>query len=239
MKKNPIQSYGMIVFTETESTTKVALYARRNSYDYVEFLKGDWRDYKQAGILIEGMTDFERDLLKKDYSFDKLWADLWVCNQKNFADWKAKGIARFALIKPQLHSLLSKPYPPREHVWGFPKGRKDSGETPEETAKREFKEETGIDSYRFKVLPEPFFVKETYVGSDSKLYSTHYIIAISDKEYEPSRTLFKSSFRGYSVSNEAQEVKWVTLEEAYLLLDEKKTEALRTSFSYYLKFKNA
>lgn len=43
--------------------------------------------------------------------------------------------------------------------WGFPKGRREKGESPKETAIRELKEETGQEIIRF--LPLPFLV-ETY-----------------------------------------------------------------------------
>ena len=31
------------------------------------------------------------------------------------------------------------------HYWGFPKGKAESGEVPHETAKRELREETGLE----------------------------------------------------------------------------------------------
>lgn len=46
---------------------------------------------------------------------------------------------------------------PRNHfdgyVWTFPKGRADPGESPEQTALREVKEETGVDAIIITLLP--------------------------------------------------------------------------------------
>ncbi|QRM21115.1 NUDIX domain-containing protein [Dechloromonas sp. TW-R-39-2] len=39
------------------------------------------------------------------------------------------------------------------YVWTFPKGRPDPGETPEQTALREVKEETGVDATIVGILP--------------------------------------------------------------------------------------
>lgn len=39
------------------------------------------------------------------------------------------------------------------YVWTFPKGRTDPGETPEQTALREVKEETGVDATIVSLLP--------------------------------------------------------------------------------------
>lgn len=44
--------------------------------------------------------------------------------------------------------------------WSFPKGGMDEDETPEETAKREVKEETGLEIEIIKVLPTIFYSNE-------------------------------------------------------------------------------
>ena len=42
------------------------------------------------------------------------------------------------------------------YAWTFPKGRPDPGETPEQTALREVKEETGYDANIIGILPHAF-----------------------------------------------------------------------------------
>ncbi len=42
------------------------------------------------------------------------------------------------------------------YVWTFPKGRPDPGETPEQTALREVKEETGVDAKIVGILPDDY-----------------------------------------------------------------------------------
>lgn len=48
-----------------------------------------------------------------------------------------------------------------DYVWTFPKGRPDDGETPEEAAVREVREETGVDARVVERLPG------TYPGGTS------------------------------------------------------------------------
>lgn len=82
--------------------------------------------------------------------------------------------------------------------WGFPKGHVEKGETEQETAIREVKEETNID---------------VEIISDIK-YSQKYI---TDKGNEKEVVYFLAKNIGGEIKNqecEVQDIKWIVLEEA-------------------------
>ncbi len=79
-------------------------------------------------------------------------------------------------------------------IWSMPKGKKDNGETSEQTAVREFMEETGIDL-------EDLITETT--PHKSILKTVFYIVEADSMQ---------NKFHGYNV-NEIGEVKWVSIGE--------------------------
>jgi 8-oxo-dGTP pyrophosphatase MutT (NUDIX family) len=89
-------------------------------------------------------------------------------------------------------------------LWALPKGTPDSGETLEETALRETREETGLD-----------------VAIESKLRSIRYFFARGSTRFHKTVHFFLMRPLGGSVEAhdaEFDEVRWVGLEEALALM---------------------
>ncbi|HUF05940.1 MAG TPA: NUDIX hydrolase [Candidatus Binatia bacterium] len=89
-------------------------------------------------------------------------------------------------------------------LWALPKGTPDSGETIEETALRETREETGLD-----------------VEIESKLRSIRYFFARGSTRFHKTVHFFLMRPIGGSVEAhdaEFDEVRWVDLEEALALM---------------------
>ena len=86
--------------------------------------------------------------------------------------------------------------------WGFPKGHVENGETEIETAKREVKEEVGLD---VKI-------------DESKRYVTNYIVR---NEIDKTSVFYMATPIGGKIQkqdSEVKEVKWCTFEEALTLI---------------------
>lgn len=99
-----------------------------------------------------------------------------------------------------------------EWVYNFPGGLVDKGETPREAAKRELKEETGLEIIKtIKVLPQAY----TSVGISNELVTT--VICLADGKIKPSNSI-----------DEQIEAKWYTKDEIRKLLEEHKPMSLRT-----------
>lgn len=90
----------------------------------------------------------------------------------------------------------------RRQYWGFPKGHVEQNETEIETAKREVKEEVGLD----------------VVIDSKKRYELNYIIK---DEIEKSTIYFVATTENKNIvtqRNEIEDAKWYTFEEALNIL---------------------
>ncbi|MEG4322953.1 MULTISPECIES: NUDIX domain-containing protein [unclassified Microcoleus] len=90
--------------------------------------------------------------------------------------------------------------------WAFPKGHANPGESPAETARREFAEETGICD--FKMLDEPSFTE-------------HYSFVKDGEPIEKTVTYFLGFVNSRDVVLQVEEVQnsaWVSAEEAVKLI---------------------
>ncbi|WP_293155552.1 MULTISPECIES: NUDIX domain-containing protein [unclassified Microcoleus] len=90
--------------------------------------------------------------------------------------------------------------------WAFPKGHANPGETPAETARREFAEETGISD--FEMLDEPSFTE-------------HYSFVKDGEEIDKTVTYFLGFVNSMDVVLQVEEVQnhaWVSAEEAVKLI---------------------
>jgi 8-oxo-dGTP pyrophosphatase MutT (NUDIX family) len=90
--------------------------------------------------------------------------------------------------------------------WAFPKGHANPGESPAETARREFAEETGISD--FEMLDEPSFTE-------------HYSFVKDGEQIEKTVTYFLGFVNSMEVVLQVEEVQnsaWVAAEEAVKLI---------------------
>ncbi len=188
---NPITSYGVILFTRILSennpdaipTLNFLLYQRRDTYEYIEFIRGNWDTLDEAKAYCGLMSAEERYRLV-GYTFDELWDDFWL---RRPSALKTEAVARaqnkYQQVQPFLMELLRQTSASsRSAPWGFPKGRKNVGESAFKCAIREFEEETRISRRDFRIQPCIKPVVENFVGSDNRDYATVYFVA----QYEPS-----------------------------------------------------
>jgi len=217
--KPPITSYGVILYSFNEHKQPIYLLAqRRDTIEYIVVLRGKYTK-KQLEIYIQLLTIEEQQrILTKP--FDDLWNDLWIDHSnvfyKNFYEKsKLKFQTNYDLIK-QL--ILKYPSTIQSTPWGIPKGKKNTNENDITCALREFIEETTIHvDYRNLVPVEPSI--ETFTGSNHKIYRTIYYIAFTDKPIIPVQKSL-NSIRSFTISDETQQVKWCTLQEAHSILPE-------------------
>ena len=209
----PITSFGVIVFKKENSILKYLMICRKDTFNYVEFLRGRYEieDINYLGSLFEGMTISERELIISE-DFDFLWNKLWLKkSQERFNKEYYNSKKKFNILKDKsflkkLNSSVSLLW--TEPEWGFPKGRRNLGESDKNCAIREFEEETGFKSKNYTILEDVKPIKEIFFGTNSNKYKHVYYIGMSQYYEEPS--IDPCNFLQVS---EISSIKWFSLDE--------------------------
>lgn len=226
----PLLSYGLCCFKKIDENIKFLMVKRRNTYTYIEFLRGMY-DILNVDYLQKMFTKMSIEEKKKilEENFKTLWNDLWLIenNLKNKNEFY-KGIIKFNILKNgyyndeekievSLKYLIDnskKNYKMEE--WYFPKGKKEilinNVESDIETSLREFCEETNIDKELIKIH-ENKILEELHLGSNNKYYKTIFYLSeyLSDDLNEVINKFqnFKSSFQKTEIGN----IKWIDISE--------------------------
>jgi ADP-ribose pyrophosphatase YjhB (NUDIX family) len=233
---HPITSYGLILFYLDRSDPlvpipKFLIYQRRDNYEYIDILRGNWNNEKRLKELFLALSPAEKKRIR-EYTFEELWDDLWVTKENAIHhDGFEKAKKRYELIKDKIHEYLDQgglEFVNSEPPWGFPKGKKNDAdrETDKECALREFGEETGLPTDEI-VIWETNHYAEFYKGNNGKPYCTYYYVAESIKPFPVKRVSNPGCIRQDSVSDEAEDARWVTFEEACLKLSARKQMLLK------------
>ena len=192
---------------------------RRDSLGFIEIIRGKYkpnnRDYIQYHI--DTMTYEEQQKLLT-LSFESLWNGLWGTpkeQSQNYKNDKESAKQKFELLRsgsdelPPLETLINesqKKYDAPE--WGFPKGRRDPGETDLHCALRELREETGVLEKDVVFIRNLDSISETFFGSNHIHYCHKYFVFLynSDKE-------LKFDENNFHMVQEIGDLGWFTLEE--------------------------
>ena len=216
----PIISYGIIIF-KLSKEIETLMVQRKDSLTYVEFLRGKYDLENEVKLinLLNNMSNYEKE---KILIFDYLWNELWGENlvDKNIIKKNTQNIKRFQkeyhiskkkfeYYKDKLKLLINNSenkYTDTE--WGLAKGRRNCYENDIDCAKREFLEETDLDSDDIIIL-ECNPIKERFLGSNGNRYEHVYYIAIynSDKK-------LKINIENYNQITEIKNIGWFNKEES-------------------------
>lgn len=169
-----IDSYGLLL---VDSSINLLGVRRRYSLAYSDFIRVKFNidDIEYINHLISLMTSEEVNIIKhflhnpNHHTWRDIWKDYWITNIKPY--YRDTAYKKLLLINPNLINFNS------FHTsteWGFPKGRGNS-ELPLETAKREFFEETNINTSNLHITDKTFV--EEFVGTNGINYRHTYWLA--------------------------------------------------------------
>lgn len=171
------------------------LVSRKHSLGYIEFMMGRYslKSIEHLSFIIQQMLPSEIEKIKKHIDdFDYLWENLWGDNFKHNNDYYTSKKLFEKLNDPKqvdikLDYLLDKIETPtvyRTPEFGFPKGRKNRGESEKQCAVREFCEEAGFTEDDIRIIDEVEPIVENLTGTNGVSYRHIYYLAefVSDKE---------------------------------------------------------
>lgn len=209
--KRAIISYGIILFTIIDRVPQFLIIRRKNSFGYMDFIKGMYRldNVHQLKILIDEMTMEEKNKILLE-EFSEQWRQLWGYKDcKSFlnnAEYiRANDIFRKSL--PQVRIIVTESKSNwQETEWEFPKGRINSNEKYIECSLREFSEETGIQKHEFHVIKNILPFEENFMGSNNKHYIYKYYLAFMAPEQ-----YYSCNLNNYQ-SAEVSKLEWMNYE---------------------------
>lgn len=220
----PIPSYGIILFCYDGGIPKYLIYQRRDNYEYIDIVRGNWNTMARLRELFAALSVEEKSRIKT-HTFRELWDDLWVKHGTNIhLEGFEKARKKFESFSDNLDDILNSKDEvnlPNEPQWGFPKGKKNYGpdkkETDQECALREFGEETRLSTENLVLWgarSNPRMYTEFYKGNNGKQYCTYYFLAETLEMESITRIKTPGCIREDSVSDEAADARWLTFEEA-------------------------
>lgn len=199
------------------------LIQRRDSIGYVELLRAKYKlsDIDYISHQITGITEEERQKLLT-LSFQDLWISLWGSNSGETRQYKQE----YEQAKLKFESLRDGYEHNGEHIslqilfsknpvqwttpeWGFPKGRRNTGETDYSCAVREFKEETGLRDSDFRILETIEPIKESFIGNNGIHYCHMYYIA-----WVSSKIPVHIQTDNELMTREVGDIQWFSFEDA-------------------------
>jgi 8-oxo-dGTP pyrophosphatase MutT (NUDIX family) len=207
-KNNPIKSFGIILCYRGKKDIKYLIMQMRNTYAYSCIVQGFY-NYNNLGSYVSGLTNQERYYIINN-SFDELWNDLWIHHNCRFFTKRRKyAYRKYCANIEKIKKYITVNRTNYVKRWMFPKGRKQDHESGEETALREFKEETTIDTDISKVIDRSFV--HIYKGTDRRYYSTEYFVYESDNTFTIDKNKVSGRLRKYYISPETDDYTWLKI----------------------------
>lgn len=220
--RNPVTSYGIILFKKIENEYKILMINRKDSLCYIDFLRGKYSiyNYKYIQILINKCSLSEKEkLLTND--FNDLWKNMWLIDEidDKFINDYNKGKEKFNKLKKgymiedkkiNLEKLINNSKTNFQYSeWEFPKGRRNNNETNKNCAMREFSEETGYEDSDYELIINIIPFVENYLGENKVRYRHIYYIG-NLINYDKILKINRNDINQYL---EVSDIKWLNKKE--------------------------
>ena len=178
--------------------------------DLKQIHKGKFLSYYVASFLNKDGQIKEYEFISRDSTLTK----------EKFGKNAPAGVGLVALNKTKDKVLLSSEFrlATNHYVYNFPAGLIDQGETVQEAAKRELKEETGLDLIEIEAVLPPSYASQ---GTSDELMQ----LVVCTCEGEIKESIF---------ADEEIQARWYTKEEVKTLFLEEAYMSVRTQMFLYM-----
>uniref|UniRef100_A0A6C0H644 Nudix hydrolase domain-containing protein n=1 Tax=viral metagenome TaxID=1070528 RepID=A0A6C0H644_9ZZZZ len=221
----PITSCGIILFKKVDGCLNYLMVRRKHSFSFIDFIHGNYlsNNYIQLQKIFDEMSIFEKELIR-DNNFSVCWEYCWgkkkyeFIFEKKFGQIKSGFYSNDKKIIVDVNYLINNSNQNwQEPEWEFPKGKKNNGETEEDCAFREFKEETGFSNdIHIAFLENIIPFEEIFFGSNFKSYKTKYFLY----KYLGNNQENMQNFQKSEIGN----MKWMTFDECNQYIRNYQTE---------------
>lgn len=223
--KNPIISYGIMMFQFKDNMPNILLVQRKDSLSYIEFIRGKY-SISNANKLLTILSNITKNELSMilTHNFDDLWNNLWSSNLdkkciKRFEKEYNASCKKFNYIKSRTSTIniydiltvLNIHYIDTE--WGIPKGRRNNNETDLEVAIREFEEETNFTKNDYTVFNYITPIRERFIGTNNVKYDHIYYIGLCNKNINPT-----INYRNINQIIEIKNINWFSMENSLKII---------------------
>ena len=214
--KLPINSYGIILFRQSEFGLQYLMIRRKDSFGYIDIIRGKYalHNIPQIQRAIDEMSLEEKHRLLTE-PFENLWKMLWGDNGIQHRSEGSVLSKKFETLKNKLdvdieecinleYLIQNSKTSWKETEWEFPKGHRNFQEKDIETALREFEEETGYSKKSITIIENIIPYEEIFIGSNHKSYKHKYYMAYLNTNNE--------SMQNYQKS-EVSKIEWKSIDE--------------------------
>lgn len=236
--KSLLSSDSAITGLETVPTSNIEylLIQRKDSLGYIDIVRGKYKsdDYEYIRQQVRGMTSLEHERILA-LPFDTLWEELWGAptegsnhyrSEKESSRSKLEGLRSGTPSLQEIIDETTQKWATPE--WGFPKGRRDVGESEYVCALRELKEETGLTETDVIPVKNMETIRELFFGSNRIQYCHKYYIFYVPEEKELIYDKTNPHMR-----QEIGDLRWCSVDEGLRLIrpdnSEKREVLLRVS----------
>ena len=238
MNKRPIVSFGIILVYRGDTRPKFLIYQRRDTFAFLDFMRGAWNGEEELIKLLTQMSSDERQRITK-YTFKEMMSDLRLANDSSnfFKDCEEKSYEKYLQFRNVILNFITMTnLPYNEAPWGFPKGKPNIKEPPKVCALREFEEETRINKDNIKLLNIKPII-DNYIGTNGRKYLTQYYIAEINDEVKVDFLFNEKCIRKKFISEETNDLKWSSFPELLEIFPQQKKSLLRKIHNIIVKRK--